>query len=323
MDMLRSAIVGCGNISNGHLGAIKQLDGVRLVAAIDLDTARAERVAAEHGATAFRTLAEAAEQCEFDAVHVCLPHYLNQTVALEALKAGYHVLVEKPMALTLDNARQLVDTAERVGVTLMAGHVLRYREHFRKARAIIQSGAIGEPVHTLRRRQMYSPSSPGVPWSADPTKTGGWLLYGFGPHEFDMALWLMGRKPLSVAAFGARVNPHWQGIDEISAQVRLEGGANATVIMGLNWRDRAWDQEVIGTEGFLSVNEKSLRVNGEEVPFDPSPLDGFLAEVAEFVKAIKEGRTPETSGQRVLPTMAVLEAVKASVESGAPVAVGL
>ncbi len=265
------AIVGCGVIAQTHAAAIRQVPAARLVAAVDTVAERAQSLTAQFGGQRTYTALDAAlEDDDVEACILCLPHHLHASAAQQALQAGKHVLVEKPMALSLAEADGMIAAAEQAHRALMVGQVLRFCRNNQEARRWIHAGAIGRPLHWIRRRVSYHREYPQGPWSADPAQAGGWLLYGFGSHEFDMLLWLAGCGVAEVHAWGQRNNPHWRDIDELAALLRLEDSSTAVVNLSLNCHTVAWDQLVIGTAGSMLVDNKELDVNGQKIE---APMD--------------------------------------------------
>lgn len=310
------AVVGCGGIAQAHLRALTAIRGGRLVAAVDIARERAEAAVQGSGGRAYTSLGDALADPGVDACIVCLPPYLHESATVAACEAGKHVLVEKPMAMTLEESEAMVAAAEKSGVTLMVGQVLRFRSLNRKARHLLREGRIGQVVNLLRRRHSHSEAYPQAPWSTDPAKAGGWLLYGYGAHEYDMMLWLAGVHAERVYAVGQKNNPHWQDYDEVSALITLAGGIVGNVTQTLNSHAGAWDQLVIGTEGSLYVTSSALTVNGKEVEVERDTQGGMDVQLQEFVDAVRDSREPEASGRDVLVTMAALEAAKQSLASG-------
>ena len=311
------AVIGCGEIAKAHLGAVARLETARLVATVDVDPDRAARAAEASGAeTWYSSVEKALENDAIDACILCLPHHLHKPVTLQAVRAGRHVLVEKPMALSLEEAQEMAAAADEAGVRLMVGQVLRFRARNRKVYELLRAGAIGRPVSFIRRRYTWSRSLERAPWAADPARSGGRLLYDLGAHEFDLLLWLAGSRARRVFALGRSNNPVWQSPDEILAVLELADGAIANVTLSLNAQAGAWDQYVIGTEGSIYVSSRALLLGEEEVPVEADQGGGFAAEDREFVASILEDREPEASGRDVLRTMAVLDAVRASMAEG-------
>jgi len=312
------AVVGCGGIADAHFEAIASLGHVRLVATIDVDEDRARDAASKRGAERWYTsVAPALEDDAIDGYILCLPHHVHADVALPILAAKRHVLVEKPMALTLSEAQSMVDCAAQNGVILMSGQVLRHRPLYQRAKQRIAAGEIGTPVHSIRRRLIWHKSI-ATPWATDPEKAGGWMLYGFGAHEVDIALWLIEQEAETVFALGLKNNPIWSDYDECTIVMALREGRMATVELSLNARPSAWESLIIGSEGSMYLRENSITVGDEveEVPFS----DGFVAQMEAFAHAIATGEPPDASGADVLKRCILpLEGAKRSLATGAKV----
>lgn len=318
-DDLRMGVIGCGGISRAHLPAQRDLDGVRTVAVCDIDEAAARAAADEFGVPKVYTdWRELIADDEVDAVAVLLPHHLHRDPAVAAAQAGKHVLVEKPMAISLQECDDMIAAAESAGVVLMVAQILRFRPANRRARELIRAGAIGEVRNVLRRRLGRTREFRSA-WATDPKQAGGWVLYGFGAHEVDMILWLTDSKPGTVFAQGRLTNPYWGDYDEVTVQMELSPGAMATYQHSLNCPWGAWDCIVIGTEGAMRVETEAVRVEDEVYP---APLDSaaaFREQVGEFLRAVRTGEEPEASGRQVRNTMAALEAAKLSLRNGVAV----
>ena len=315
-DPLGIAIIGCGGIARSHAQAIQQVQGARLVATVDIVPQRAEVLAAEYDAPqAYTAYQDALSDPAVGAVIICLPHHLHADVAMAAAEAGKHILCEKPMATTLAEVDGMIEAADAAGVRLMVGQVLRFREANILARRLLREGRIGQPHHLIRRRYHHIRSYPNAPWSKDPEKAGGWVLYGFGSHEVDMILWLLDGQAERVYAEGAKVNPHWQDYDEVAIQMRLDNGVMATLNLSINCHTAAWDTIIVGDEGSMLVTGEEVVVNGEATPAPMNPSGGFVPQLAEFVSAVRQGREPEASGRDVRRTMAALEAAKDSLDT--------
>ena len=142
---LKLALVGCGAIARFHLDGINErATRIRVTAAVDADPARAEAVAAETGAQVFPSLAAALAGGDFDAVDILLPHDLHEPAAVEALRAGKHVLLEKPMATTLAACDRILAAALAAGTVLMVGENAQYWPEIVKAQELIRSGVLGD-----------------------------------------------------------------------------------------------------------------------------------------------------------------------------------
>ncbi len=315
-DELNMGVIGCGGISRAHLPAQRELENVRTVAVCDIDESAARAAAEEyqvaHVYTDWRALLE---DDAVEAVAVLLPHHLHRDAAVAAAEAGKHVLCEKPMAVSLQEADEMIAAAEQAGVVLMIAQILRFRPANMRARELIREGAIGEVRNILRRRLGKSEGFRSD-WARNPEQAGGWVLYGFGSHEVDMILWLNDAEATQVFA-QARVNSeYWNDYDELTVQAALSNGAMATYQHSLNCPWGAWECAIMGTEGAMMVGTEQISLDGETID---APLDGrasFRAQVGEFVRAVMAGDEPEASGSDVRRTMVALEAAKLSIRDG-------
>lgn len=316
MDQIGIGAIGCGGIADGHLPAYRDVEGMTTVAVCDIDESAARERAAEFDVPAVYTdWRELLEDEKVDAVSVLLPHHLHRDVAVAAAEAGKHVLCEKPMATSLDEADDMIAAAEAAGVVLMIGQILRFRPANIRARELIRDGAVGEVRNVLRRRLGKSEGFRSE-WARKPEEAGGWVLYGFGAHEVDMILWLNDGEAGDVYAQARVNNEYWNDYDEITVQMSLVDGPMATYQHSLNTPFGAWECMVIGTEGAMLVDSQQIRLDEEviEAPLD-SPAS-WRTQVGEFVRAIREGDEPEASGRNVRKTMAALEAAKLSIRDG-------
>ena len=151
-NVLSVGIIGAGGIAQSHMRAIHENDNIRLVAAMDVDAARAVAAAEKYGARAYTSPSDLLGDPEVEAVHVCTPHSLHGDQVTSAAEAGKHVLVEKPMALTLTECDRMIEACEAAGKILMVGQVLRYYPVNRMIRKMISDGVIGNVGHLMRRR---------------------------------------------------------------------------------------------------------------------------------------------------------------------------
>ena len=311
-SQLRIAIIGCGGIARGHLNAMKNLSA-EPVAMVDIDEASARKYAQEYGADRYHTDIKDALTEDVDAVIVCLPHYLHVDAVVAAAESGKHVLTEKPMAISLKEADDMIDAARRNNVTLMVGQVLRFRQCNVEVRRLIEEGRIGEPRNIIRRRLSKSGEFRSG-WARDPAKAGGWVLYGYGAHEVDMMLWLFDTHARKVYAQARKNNPYWNDYDEISIQMELANGMIATLNHSLNCVRGAWDTFITGTKDSMYITNDQIVMDGEKMNIPMGPA--MEVQLGEFINAIREGREPEASGISVRKTMQALEAAKLSIASG-------
>ena len=153
MEPVRLGIVGCGVMGNNHLGAAQRVPEVKVVAVADLRLDRAQEAAKKYSVPkVFCEGAELLDDPDVDAVVLALPNFGRPYLALRAFANGKHVLLEKPMALDLSECDKMINAANRAGVQLMVGHVLRFNQRYAAAYAEIAGGKIGIVRHFYGRR---------------------------------------------------------------------------------------------------------------------------------------------------------------------------
>ena len=313
---LRMGVIGCGAIANAHLPAQRALEEITTVAVCDINEQAARERAEEFEVeSVYRDYHDLLADDHVDAVAILLPHHLHRDCALAAAQAGKHILCEKPMAISLAEADEMIAAADSAHVVLMIAQILRFRPANLRARELIRDGAIGQVKNVIRRRYGKS-GDPGRDWALKPEEAGGWVLYGYGSHEIDMILWLNDAEAREVYAQGQRNNPSWDDYDEISIEMRLSNEAIASMHHSTNSPVGAWDCLVIGTEGGMLIESESILLNGEAVELSLDSPAAHQAQTGEFATAVFEGREPEASGRDVRKSMAALEAAKLSIAEG-------
>lgn len=222
---LKIAVIGCGSIAkHRHLLEYDINERVEITAVCDVVQERAEEAAAKYQAKAYTDYKELLKKEDIDAVSVCLPNYLHASVSIDALDAGAHVLCEKPMATSTEEADQMIEAAKRNGKKLMIGHNQRFVTSHQKARELIASGAIGK-VYSFRTA--FGHGGPEA-WSADGKDS--WFfkkdeafigaMGDLGVHKADLIRYLLQDEFVEVGAFV-----------ETSAKENTDIDDNATLIL--------------------------------------------------------------------------------------------
>ena len=313
-------LIGCGGVARSHLAAVRKFSHLaELVATVDKVKARARRAKKEFGANkAYFNLAEALADRSTQAAILTLPHHLHAPLALQALKAGKNVLVEKPMALLLKDADRLIAEADRRNLILMVGQSLRFSPAMQKARELIQEGKIGRVVHMIGRRLGHRRIRPS-PWWNEQERSGG-ILGHHGSHQIDLMLWLLDDEPVQVFASALSAKQGWNLQDECCLEIISKNGVIISLNQSFNSPYSTNDTVVIGTKGGLRlVSSREIFLNEEKVEFEVPQFRGIEAEHLEFYSSIRQKREPEASGREVRKTVAVLDAAQKSIASGRPI----
>ena len=312
------AVIGCGRIASAHLPAIRDIAEFERVATVDAVPERAEKAAKEFGfARWFTSVDQVLELPEVQAVVVLLPHKDHCPVSIKALRAGKHVLVEKPIALDTAEADQMIAAAEQAGCKLMVAHVIRFMWAQRRARHLLAEGAIGQPLHLIERR-LESVATPATGWWASRDQTGGLMWMLNGSHSVDTALWMLNTEAERVYAEFGHHNPAWEGEDDFSATLALSNGVIAGLHQSFNSRISTLDAIIIGreatieTHGFGELTLHSARGQERQVPSQRE--NAYMLQDREFALAILENREPIASGKDVRKVMQVLDAGRVSAQ---------
>ena len=307
--MISVGVVGCGWAGrNAHLVPLRNLPEVRLAWVVDQDLALAESTAAEFGAARFASEMSDGLLGEVDAVVVASPTACHAEHALAALRAGKDVLVEKPMAASAEQAREMAKAANERNLVLMVGHCCRFMPAFVEMRRLFQSGQIGEVLHIQARRNVrieaFKPW-----WSAE--RPGGFLMSWLGSHPIDLCLWLMMRRPARVYAEVSCHTAELRGDDAFSLVMWFDTGTLVSIDQSINSRDVEHDFLVIGSQGTLRVRDYvDLYQDGHPVKLDGprSSHASYPRQMREFLSAIRERRRPAVSAEDGVATMDVLDA---------------
>ena len=225
---IKIGIIGLGWPGREHLKGYKQCADAEVVALCDMNTELAGQQTKEHDiAHLFTDHKQMFKEIDLDAGSVCLPNFLHAPITLDALKAGKHVICEKPPALDAKQARKMADTAKKNKLTLMYALCLRFGGAAKLAKDYIEQGELGEIYYgrAVYHRRRGIPMGSGS-WFVDKKRSGGGALIDIGVHALDSAWWLMGcPKPVSVSGSA------YQKFKRV-----LPKGAHAMVDAGL------WDQ---------------------------------------------------------------------------------
>lgn len=330
-DELRVALVGAGRAGLVHgRNFAAGVPGARLVAIADPDDVGREAAARELGVD--RTYADPNEACaadEIDAVVIGAPTFTHADLAVAALDAGKHVLCEKPVAATLDEAQAMVDAAERADASFLMAFMRRFDAGFRRVHERIAAGDIGEPLFVRSTGR-----GPGLPpeWAWDTARSGG-LVAEVNSHDIDTIRWLSGQEPERVYAVGRAakrpdIAERYAGfVDVLATTIELSEGALAQ-FDGACPADYGYDArvEVYGSEGTLlvggPVRESALLVRSDGATADPVRswrtlfADAYREEDRHFVAVARGEEEPLTSARDGYQALATVVAANRSMETG-------
>ena len=335
-------IVGTGVIAAIHADAISLLPDARLVAVTDVAADAAAAFAAAHGCAAEPDLGALLARPDVEVVCVCVPSGLHAAVGAQAAQAGKHLVVEKPIDVSLEAADRLIDAARAAGVALTVISQHRFDPGLVELRRLLDDGALGrlvlgEASTKWYRTQAYYDSAA---WRGTYAMDGGSLM-NQGVHYVDLLRWCMG-PPAEVTAVCTTQAHQIEAEDTALGIVRFASGAVGTILSSTaafpGFPQRL---EITGTNGTVTVQEG--RIVGRALAADPGPAspDGaadadrsaaadparldvasHAAQLADLLDAIDAGREPAVSGQDGRDALEIVLAVYESSRTGRPVRLG-
>lgn len=311
---VRVAVIGCGGVGDIHLKSLSNLGQFELIAAVDIDRARAQQAADKYRAKyALTELDQALAMDEIEAVIIATPNYLHEKQVVQSLQAGKHVFVEKPLGLSMREVDHMIEVARQSDWHLTVGQMQRYWPNVILAREMISEGRIGEVKHVVRRRLVHQKDAGDRSWGRNPELSGGWVLYGNAVHEVDAVLYMTGLEISEVTVYATCNNPYWNDIDEMSALVRFESGAIGTFIQTLNADTFILDTVIVGEKGCIRLSQWSdLWLNNEHHALRQD--DGYASQLVAFAHLLRRGEPHRSEASSVRPTMMVLEAMAQSLQ---------
>lgn len=353
-ETVNIGMIGCGGIAMGkHLPSLQKMAAVRLTAFFDIDEPRAQSAAEQfgvEGAKVYASYQELLADPNIDAVHILTPNSTHAEITVSALEAGKHVMCEKPMAKTSEEARLMVEAAKRTGKKLTIGYQNRFRPDSQHLHALCERGDLGEIYFAkglaIRRRAVPT-------WGVflDEEKQGGGPLIDIGTHALDLTLWMMnnykpkvvlgsayhklGSQPNSTNAWGPWDPDKFTVEDSAFGFIVMENGA--TIVLESSW---ALNTLQVGEAKTLLCGTKAgadmldgLRINGEEFGklyakqvqlggdgvdfYDGSrELSAADLEATQWIECLLNDTNPVVKPEEALVVTEILEAIYESSKTG-------
>lgn len=330
MSGVRWGLIGASTIAREWvIGAIRATGG-EVAAVLSSDAARGESYAREFGIPRSTTDLDGLLGSGIDAVYISTTNDLHQPQTLAAAKAGKHVLCEKPLALTLADARGMVEACAAAGVVMGTNHHLRNAGTHRAMRQAIADGRIGRPLFARVFHAVYLPEHL-QGWRIATPSAGAGVVMDITVHDADTLRFVLGEEPREVTAFTQQGGMGAPGVEDgVMGVIRFDSGLLAQFHDAFTTRFAGTGFEVHGTAGSLigtncmtqrSVGDVLLRTQGgeESLPIDRTNL--YERALAAFHAAIRGEGQPAATGEDGIRAMAVGVAALDSAATGRPVAV--
>jgi len=336
--MISWGLAGCGDIANKRVApAIKSQPDSILLAVVSPYANELEVFMKRHGIPeGYTALDDMLNNKEIDAIYVATPIFLHYEIALQALKAGKHVLVEKPMAMNNKECEILISEAEKQGVRLGVAYYRRFFPKIDEIKRLISEDVIGDVVGArILFHSWYNPGKDDPKyWRVIKSKGGGGPLWDMGSHKLDMLIDLLG-MPRNVSALMSTQTHDYDVEDSCSVLLELENGGHC--IAGFNWNSKVWADEfvILGTNGRIKLDP--CDGDGIELELVPSRMKGIGKEVTtvmklnasnvhaplvdDFAKAIIGNHEPKISGKEGYKTNKILSCIEESSCTGKRVSI--
>jgi predicted dehydrogenase len=330
---VRIALVGAGVQGSLHASVLDQTDDLDLVGVVDLDHDRAYRIAQPRGATSTNDLRAVLDRADVDAVSVCVPSGLHAGVGEQVLQSGKHLLMEKPLDVTLAAADRVIAAEIASGRTVGVVSQRRFQPAFAFMRGLVESGRIGRVTSCLSESPFWRTQDyyDGGDWRGTIALDGGGALMNQGIHGLDILLWLLG-EPVEVSARWATLaHERIEVEDTLSATIVFESGAVGTMTATTAaYPGRSVRVTLSGTDGTAIVDDErlaSLQVRDGSTAdgadgrpgTEPGMLDttqSLAAQYADFAEAIALGRPPLVGTTQARLALATVLAIYDSARAG-------
>ena len=304
--MIKAVVIGVGSMGFNHARVYADLPGVELVGVSDTNLEKAKIVASMFGTHAFKNHLELLEKTKPEVVSVAIPTSLHESVATDALQSGAHVLVEKPIAATLDEGNRLIAFAKKMDRKLMVGHIIRFNPAIRALKEQLEADKLGRIIQIFCRRA--------GPFPARIRDVG--VVVDLAPHDLDIMRFITGLEPLRVYAEIER-HIHTEHEDLLFAILRFPKGI--TGALEINWLTPTKLREVLvlGERGLFRVDD----LLQDLYFYENSLANGELYSQLQNIKGVSEGSMTRFALNRVEPLKAELEAFITCVRENKPVPV--
>jgi len=312
VNKINVGVIGVGAMGYNHARVYSELENANLMAVSDLLREKTKEVSKEYNAEGYVDYNDILKMPEIEAVSVCVPTTHHFNVVMDAIEHGKHVLVEKPIAFTLREARIMVKAAKDEGVKLATGHVERFNPAVEKSKEIIKNDVIGEVVSASAKR--VGPFPPRI-------KDVG-VTIDLAIHEVDVMFYLF-ESPVSriYANMGSRLEK-CEYEDHAEIMSKFKNGVIG--MLEVNWLTpyKKRNLEITGVDGIISIDyiDQTVNVYGKSTQTVDVPYkEPLKEELSSFLSAVKNGEDPKITGEDGIYSLKIVTAALKSAKNDFPV----
>ncbi len=304
--MIKTAVIGVGSMGQNHARVYTELKEAELVAVSDVNRDAVTAIGSKYRVPAYTDFQEMLEVEQPAAVSIAVPTALHEEVATAVMQAGADVLIEKPIAATVEEGQRLIELADSLGRKLMVGHIVRFNPAIQELKKKLQEGELGRIFQIICRRV--------GPFPARIRDVG--VVVDLAPHDLDVMRFLTDEQPVRIfAEIEQRV--HTDHEDLVLGLVRFEN--NVTGSLEINWLTPTKVREVIvlGERGMFKVDD----LTQDLYFYENATVQEELWQALRMIKGVSEGRMVRYSLQRYEPLKAELQAFLQAILNDTPVPV--
>ncbi|MBW8348248.1 Gfo/Idh/MocA family oxidoreductase [Bacillus sp. IITD106] len=319
---MKVAVVGSGKLGQRHLASWTKIEGIEIVGVIARNQERLNKVASEYATKAFNSIEELVANTDVDVIDICTPTHTHASLVMEAANHKKHVICEKPLALSSEEADDIIKVCAENNVQLLVGQTLRFFPEYVNARVQVKNGAIGNPGVMRLSRGVPHPAEES--WYTDGSKSGG-LFMDLGVHDLDWVLWTFGDVERVMAKRVKR-----SGLEYGFINLKMTDGTIAHV--ELSWAETKFKAsfELTGDKGMITYNHDdsnplTVQFRSEDhvqLPRNMMEKDPFQRQLEHFVECISGETQPIVTAADALKVIKVVEAAIKSADKGQPVTLG-
>jgi predicted dehydrogenase len=353
---IRIGIIGCGKVADLHAGALKNIENSVFIAACDKDVDRANAFASKYNIKAYTNVPEMVKSEKLDMVTVCTPHPAHSIPTIDALNAGANVLIEKPLASSLEDCDAMLEAARKSGKEIGMISQRRFYSPCLRVKAAIDKGKIGKPILGTVfmfgwRDEKYYESDP---WRGTWKGEGGGVLVNQAPHQLDLLQWFMGSEVDELYGVSKNMNhPYIEVEDTAVAIVKFKNGSIGNIIVSNSQKPGIYGKVHIHGENGASVGVQTdggaMFIAGMSnileppvndlwsVPNEEGMLSGWIKsdsdffnqinpmvyyhqlQIKDFIGALLEGRKPLVTGEEGRITIEIFTAIYRSSRDNLPI----
>ncbi|MEN2974990.1 MAG: Gfo/Idh/MocA family oxidoreductase [Candidatus Caldarchaeales archaeon] len=318
MYPLKIGVIGVGFWGRNHVRVFSEISDVQIEAVCDIDYERAKQVASKYNIKNFySSLDDVLRRHELDAVSICTPSVTHSELTIKSLEAGVNVLVEKPLASTIEECFKIVDAVKSSGKKVMVGFIERFNPAVRKAKELLNGGEIGDVIVTHSRRIGWWPERIGDVGVVKDTAI----------HDIDLARYIFCHEPTSVYARGGR-QKHSRLEDHVQAIISF-GEEEEMAFIEANWLTPRKKREmfITGSSGVITIQFLTQQIVIEKAEMVTEPImkyeEPLKIELTSFVECLRNNVKPSPDEIDGMKAVAIAESILESIQKNRVVHIDL